>query len=155
MKNFIIIFLIFILSSVQVWADCGDIPDLDSTEKGVTVYSHAHTIYDRTDGKEKTNDYLIVWNKDSKELCFSITTISNEYRECYLDGKATKMRNNQYNYTRNECRVFLTFIKDKVKVKVVGSRGTNYCAGKDFGKDNGGCGMNTSIDSAIYKVRKK
>ena len=147
----IIISLLFILSSAQLWADCGDIPDLDSTEKGVSVYSYAHTII-----KEIVYDNLIVWKKDSKELCFSITTISTkDNRECSLDGKATKVRKNQYTYTQNECRISLIFIKNKVKVNVTGSRGTNFCSGEDLGKDNGGCGMNTSINSAIYKVRNK
>jgi hypothetical protein len=152
----IIISLLFILSSAQLWADCGDPPDLDSNQKGVTVYQHTKTVFESGEsGGEKTKAYdnLIVWMKDLKGLCFSITTISHQLHQCFLDGKATAMRKNEYSYTQNECRVFLSFMKDKVKVKVVGSRG-NFCVAEDLGEDNG-CGMNTSIDSAIYKVRKK
>jgi hypothetical protein len=151
MKKYIIIFLIIILSSVQVWADCGYAPDLDSKQEGVTIYSHTKTIYYTGEGKIKANDNLIVWNKDTKELCFSVTTISNEYHNCSVDGKATKLKNNEYSYLQKECRVVLTFLKDKVKVNVTGPRG-NFCVDDDLG---GGCGMNAYIDSTTYKRTKK
>jgi hypothetical protein len=153
MKKFMLIFLISILYCVQVWAACGDTPEGDSNQKGVSIYQHAKTVYDSTEGNIKANDNLIVWNKDANELCFSITTVSNYFHNCSVEGKSTKVRNNEYGYTQNKCRVFLSFMKDKVKVTATGSRG-NYCVAEDLGEDNG-CGMNTSIDSVVYKVRKK
>ncbi len=136
-----------VLTSFQVWAVCGDPPD--TKQKGVTEYSHAKTVFHSIDGKMKGNDSLVVWNKNPKNMCFFITTISDEYRTCFLNGKASKVHKNEYSYTQNQCRVFLTFSKDKVKVRVTGSEGNNYCTDADFGEDNG-CGMNTSIDSATY-----
>ena len=150
-----IIFLI-LASVAYAWADCGDPPGLDSHQKGVSVYRHRKVVFEsgESGGKKTTAyDHLIVWNRNPKELCFSITTISSQLHECYLDGKATKVRQNVYSYSENNCHAVLTFIKDKIKVVAKGSRG-NYCVGEDLGDNNGGCGMNTSIDFAIYTEQK-
>ena len=140
--------------SVRNGPDCGETPDLDAKQKGVTEYSHQTEIFHSIDGEVKSADSLIVWNRDARQMCFSITTVSDEYRTCYVEGKASMVRENEYSYTENKCRAFFTFIKDKVEVKIIGSRG-NFCVADDLGEDNG-CGMNTSIDSATYmKLRKK
>ena len=157
MTKYAIIFLI-LASVAQAGTDCGDPPDLDSRQKGVTIYQHAKVVFQsgQTDDEKMTRyDHLIIWNKNLKELCFSITTISYQLHECYLEGKAIKIRKNIYTHTRNKCQAQLTFDKDKVKINVKGSRG-DYCVGEDLGENEGGCGMNTSIDSAIYtKIRVK
>lgn len=152
MGKHITVFLIVFFTSFQVWADCGDSPA--AKQKGGTEYSHAKTVFHSIDGKMKGNDSLVVWNKNPKNMCFFITTISNEYRTCFLNGKASKVGKDEFSYTQNQCRVSFTFLKDKVKVSVTGSDGRDYCAGADFGEDNG-CGMNTSIDSAEYIKESK
>ncbi len=152
MKKYMIVLLIFISSSVQVWADCGDTPDSDSKQKGVALYSHTKTVSYSGEERIKANDELIVWNKDAKEACFDITTYSNEFHNCGIGGKATKVKNNEYIYSQKECRVVLTFLKEKVKVAVTGPRG-NFCVNDDLA---GGCGMNASVGSATYlRARKK
>jgi uncharacterized protein YecT (DUF1311 family) len=144
-----------LILSVRDGPDCGEKPDLDLKQKGVTEYSHQRVIYHSIDGEMKGADSLTVWNRDARKMCFSITTVSDQYRTCYLEGKATAVSENEYSYTENKCRALFTFIKDKVKVKMIGSEGKNYCVPEDLGEDNG-CGMNTSIDSATYiKLRKK
>jgi uncharacterized protein len=143
-----------LILSVRDGSDCGETPDLDLKQKGVTEYSHQRVIYHSIDGEMKGADSLTVWNRDARRMCFSITTVSDEYRTCCLEGKATAVSENEYSYTENKCRALFTFIRDKVKVKMIGSEGTNYCAGEDLGEDSG-CGMNTSIDSATYRKTKK
>ena len=149
-----IIMIFILIYSIPVWADCGETPEPDLKQKGVTEYEHAKIIFHSQDGKVRSRDSLTVWKRNPSGMCFSIMTISNEYRTCYLEGEASLLHKNEYTYTQNECRASFTFKKDKVLVKVIGSRG-NFCVAEDLGEDNG-CGTNTSIDTATYiKSRKK
>ena len=58
---------------------------------------------------------------------------------------------NKYSYMQKDCHVVLLFLNDEVKVNVTGPRG-KYCVDDDLG---GGCGMNASVETAIYKKVKK
>lgn len=85
MTKYAIIFLVLAYVA-QAWADCGDTRDLDSRQKGVTVYRHRKVVFEagQTGGQETTGyDHLIVWNKTPKELCFSITTISYQAKRIW------------------------------------------------------------------------
>jgi uncharacterized protein len=129
-------------------SNCGEEPDSDS--RGVVEYSHKKEIFSYADGKTNGEDSLTVWNRDAKQMCFSITTVSTNHHTCVLDGKATAVNKNEYSYSRRNCRAFFTFVGDKVKVRMIDSDGTDSCAGDER------CGMRGSIDSATYaRVRKK
>lgn len=52
--------------------DCGETPDLDSRQKGVTEYSNQKVIYHSIDGEMKGADSLTVWNGDARKMCFSL-----------------------------------------------------------------------------------
>jgi uncharacterized protein len=143
-----------LILSVRDGPDCGEKPDLDLKQKGVTDYSHQTVIYHSIDGEMKGADSLTVWNRDARKMCFSITTVSDEYRTCCLEGTATAVSENEYSYTENKCNVIFIFTKDEAKVKAVGPEGRNFCVAEDLDEDSG-CGMNTSIDSATYKKTKK
>ncbi len=111
----------------------------DFPEHGVLVYN--------AEGSHE----LLVWDRSRKEMCFYITTVSSYGTSCYLCGKAISVGKDEYTYTEDKCRASFTFIRDKVELKMTGSRG-DYCVDEDL---DGGCGMNAYIGSATYKKTDK
>lgn len=152
MLRFIITFLMFIFTVGQVYAGGESMPNPGAADNERTLYLHAHTISHVEHGEIKANNHLRVWNKNVKEMDFSVMTISNDYHECFLEGKATQVALQSYEYRENKCRVLFVFDQDEVTLRVTGANGA-YCRTDDLRAGNG-CGFNTLIDSATYKKAK-
>jgi hypothetical protein len=133
---------------------CATPGDDDFPEQGVLTFLNDHAVFHVHDGETETADVLQVWNKRPKEMCFYITTVSNNYHTCSIGGKATAVSENEYSYAENKCHVILTFTEDEAKVEVIGSERRNFCTREDLDEDNG-CGLNTYIPSATYKKSNK
>jgi hypothetical protein len=149
----LIVFLLTIISAVQVGATCED-PETASGQKGISEYRRSKIISHYADGRAKTVDSVTVWNRDAKGLCFSIETMSANYSECYIGGRANAINNSEYIYKQAKCHVLIKLTKNRAKLKITGRSG-DYCVADDLGEGSA-CGMKASIDSATYKkVRKK
>lgn len=140
---------LLVVTAADEESDCATTGSEDFPEQGVLVFLNDHGVYHVEDGDSEAADELLVWNKNTKGICFSISTVNN-YHTCSLDGKATAVGNNKYSYIRDTCHVIFIFTEHEVQVKVTGldEWGGNVCKPE-------GCGMNAAIYTAIYKKSNK
>ncbi|MEE9913780.1 MAG: hypothetical protein K4571_18880 [Deltaproteobacteria bacterium] len=141
--------LIFIIAAGSVFAADPSVPGRQADPRDVTLYLNARAVTHAEYGTTKANNHLRVWSRDAKEMSFSLTTISSEYQECLMEGKATRAGDGPYEYRENTCRMAFAFGSDAVDVRVTGADG-QYCRCGDLRPDHG-CGSRTTIDSGAYQ----
>src|SRR5512145_2692299 len=88
--------LIFILTAGSAFAADPSVPGGQAGPRDVTLYLNTRAVTHAEYGTTKANNHLRVWSRDANEMSFSLTTISSEYQECLIEGKATRAGDKPY-----------------------------------------------------------
>jgi hypothetical protein len=153
MKKYLVVCLFSISMNTIAHADCEQLLEADYSKHSLVAYNHAHKIYEPVEKNTNANDVLEIWDKQTQELCFFVTFVTDYYHKCFIGGKAIKSKPSEYTYSENKCRITLEFTGKKVRFKAIGSQGEG-CSTDDLNSDNG-CGFNTSIESAVFIMESK
>lgn len=149
MLRYLIAVLMFMFTVGAVSAADVSTPGGKAGSIDVTLYVYAREVLHTAYGKIKANNHLRVWNRDAREMSFLLTTLSDEYQECLLEGQAKRLDDGRYEYRENTCRMVFSFGADDVDVRMTGAGG-NYCRSGDL-REGHDCGSRTTIDSGAYQ----